>query len=112
MALDADVDDAGDFINSLVAASGGATPRAATQRHGAAETHHRSSLKTPEEVLDFHIATLADSHLAETAHIALDHADAGRDDRAEPDAGQWWRQLSALRLRETLYTMMSCPNTR
>jgi uncharacterized protein (DUF1800 family) len=97
------------FINSLVAASGGATTKGDTSGTALQKLITDHQLKTPEEVLDFHIAMLADSHLADdrrtllsttltqgaTTGLSLTLAGGGK--------------LSALRLRETLYTMMSLP---
>jgi len=99
------------FINSLVAASGGATTRGGDTSGTALQkliTSHQ--LKTPEEVLDFHIATLADSHLADDRRALLSTtltqgATTGPSLTLSGGGGK----LSALRLRETLYTMMSLP---
>jgi hypothetical protein len=99
------------FINSLVAASGGATTRGGDTSGTALQkliTSHQ--LKTPEEVLDFHIATLADSHLADDRRALLSttltqSATTGPSLTLAGGGGK----LSALRLRETLYTMMSLP---
>jgi uncharacterized protein (DUF1800 family) len=99
------------FINALVAASGGATAKGGDTSGTALQkliTDHQ--LKTPEDVLDFHIATLVDSHLADDRRALLtttltQGATTGPSLTLAGGGGK----LSALRLRETLYTLMSLP---
>jgi hypothetical protein len=98
------------FINSLVAASGGATTKGGAPSGTALQkliTDHQ--LKTPEEVLDFHIATLADSHLADDRRALLSTTLTQGATTGPSLTLAGGGKLSALRLRETLYTMMSLP---
>ncbi|HEX3271014.1 MAG TPA: DUF1800 domain-containing protein [Ktedonobacterales bacterium] len=99
------------FINSLVAASGGATTKGGDTSGTALQkliTDHQ--LKTPDEVLDFHIATLADSHLADDRRALLSTTlTQGATTGPSLTLAGGGGKLSALRLRETLYTMMSLP---
>jgi uncharacterized protein (DUF1800 family) len=99
------------FINSLVAASGGATTRGGDVSGTALQkliSDHQ--LKTPDEVLDFHIATLADSHLADDRRALLSTTlTQGATTGPSLTLAGGGGKLSALRLRETLYTMMSLP---
>ncbi|HEY7021706.1 MAG TPA: DUF1800 domain-containing protein [Ktedonobacterales bacterium] len=99
------------FINSLVAASGGAATRGGDTSGTALQkliTDHQ--LKTPDEVLDFHIATLADSHLADDRRALLSTTlTQGVTTGPSLTLAGGGGKLSALRLRETLYTMMSLP---
>ena len=111
LALHADLDDAGE-LHQL--ARRGQRRRddqgRRYERHGAAEAHHRSSAQDAGRSagLPYRHARRQPSG-RRPARAALDDADTGRDDRAEPDAGRRGGKLSALRLRETLYTMMSLP---
>ncbi len=98
------------FINALVAASGGATTKGGDTSGTALQkliTDHQ--LKTPEEVLDFHIATLADSHLADDRRALLTTTLTQGATTGPSLTLAGGGKLSALRLRETLYTMMSLP---
>ncbi|HEY7092992.1 MAG TPA: DUF1800 domain-containing protein [Ktedonobacterales bacterium] len=99
------------FINALVAASGGATTKGGDTSGTALQkliTDHQ--LKTPDEVLDFHIATLADSHLADDRRALLSTTlTQGATTGPSLTLAGGGGKLSALRLRETLYTMMSLP---
>jgi uncharacterized protein (DUF1800 family) len=98
------------FINSLVAASGGATTKGGDTSGTALQkliTDHQ--LKTPEEVLDFHIATLSDSHLADDRRELLTTTLTQGATTGPSLTLAGGGKLSALRLRETLYTMMSLP---
>ena len=99
------------FINALVAASGGATAKGGDASGTALQkliTDHQ--LKTPEEVLDFHIATLVDSHLADDRRTLLSTTlTQGATTGPSLTLAGGGGKLSALRLRETLYTMMSLP---
>jgi hypothetical protein len=61
-------------------------------------------------VLDFHIATLADSHLADDRRALLSTTlTQGATTGPSLTLAGGGGKLSALRLRETLYTMMSLP---
>jgi uncharacterized protein (DUF1800 family) len=99
------------FINSLVVASGGATTKGGDASGTALQkliTDHQ--LKTPEEVLDFHIAVLADSHLADDRRTLLSTTlTQGATTGPSLTLAGGGGKLSSLRLRETLYTMMSLP---
>ena len=99
------------FINLLVAASGGATTKGGDTSGTALQkliTDHQ--LKTPDEVLDFHIATLADSHLADDRRALLSTTlTQGATTGPSLTLAGGGGKLSALRLRETLYTLMSLP---
>jgi uncharacterized protein (DUF1800 family) len=98
------------FINSLVAASGGAATKGGDTSGTALQkliTDHQ--LKTPAEVLDFHIATLADSHLADDRRALLSTTLTQGAITGPSLTLAGGGKLSALRLRETLYTLMSLP---
>jgi uncharacterized protein (DUF1800 family) len=98
------------FINALVAASGGATTKGGDASSAALQkliTDHQ--LNTPDEVLDFHIATLADSHLADDRRALLSTTLTQGATTGPSLTLVGGGKLSALRLRETLYTMMSLP---
>jgi len=97
------------FINSLVAASGGVTTKGATSGTALQKLITDHQLKTPEEVLDFHIATLADSHLTEDRRELLSTMLTQGVTTGPSMTLAGGAKLSALRLRETLYTMMSLP---
>jgi hypothetical protein len=98
------------FINSLVAASGGAAAKGGDPSGTALQKlitdHH---LKTPDDVLDFHIATLADSHLADDRRALLSTTLTQGATTGPSLTLAGGGKLPALRLRETLYTMMSLP---
>src|SRR5262249_55283115 len=94
------------FINALVAASGGATAKGDTSGTALQKLITDHELKTPDEVLDFHVATLADSHLADDRRALLSTT------LAQGVAGpsltlSGGGKLSAAALREALYTLMS-----
>jgi uncharacterized protein (DUF1800 family) len=98
------------FINSLIAASGGATTKGGDTSGTALQkliTDHQ--LKTPDEVLDFHIATLADSHLADDRRALLSTTLTQGATTGPSLTLAGGGKLPAIRLRETLYTMMSLP---
>jgi uncharacterized protein (DUF1800 family) len=98
------------FVNALLAASGGATTKGGDASGTALQkliTDHQ--LKTPDEVLDFHIATLADSHLADDRRALLSTTLTQGATTGPSLTLAGGGKLSALRLRETLYTMMSLP---
>ena len=89
------------FINSLVAASGGATVKGDTSGTALQKLITDHQLKTPEEVLDFHIATLADSHLADDRRALLSTTLTQRATTGPSLTLASGSKLSALRLRET-----------
>jgi uncharacterized protein (DUF1800 family) len=98
------------FINTLIAASGGATTKGGDTSGTALQkliTDHQ--LKTPDEVLDFHIATLADSHLADDRRALLSTTLTQGATTGPSLTLAGGGKLSALLLRETLYMMMSLP---
>jgi uncharacterized protein (DUF1800 family) len=98
------------FINSLVAASGGATAKGDTSGTALQKLITDHQLKTPEEVLDFHIAMLADSHLADDRRALLSTTlTQGATTGPSLTLASGGGKLSAAALRETLYTMMSLP---
>ena len=97
------------FINALVAASGGATAKGDTSGTALQKLISDHQLKTPEEVLDFHIATLADSHLADDRRALLTTTLTQGATTGPSLTLAGGGKLSALRLRETLYTLMSLP---
>jgi uncharacterized protein (DUF1800 family) len=98
------------FINALVAASGGATAKGDTSGTALQKLITDHQLKTPEEVLDFHIATLADSHLADDRRELLSTTlTQGATSGPSLTLAGGGGKLSAAALRETLYTMMSLP---
>ena len=93
----------------VVAASGGATTRGDTSGTALQKLITDHQLKTPDEVLDFHIATLADSHLTEDRRELLSTMLTQGVTTGPSLTLAGGAKLSALRLRETLYTMMSLP---
>jgi uncharacterized protein (DUF1800 family) len=98
------------FINSLVAASGGATTKGGDASGTALQkliTDHQ--LKTPDEALDFHIATLLDNHLADDRRALLSTTLTQGATTGPSLSLAGGGKLPALRLRETLYTLMSLP---
>jgi uncharacterized protein (DUF1800 family) len=98
------------LINSLVAASGGATAKGGDTSGTALQkliTDHQ--LKTADDVLDFHIATLADSHLADDRRALLSTTLTQGATSGPSLTLAGGGKLSAAALRETLYTMMSLP---
>jgi hypothetical protein len=97
------------FVNALIAASGGATSKGDASGTDLQKLITDHQLKTPEEVLDFHIATLADSHLADDRRALLSTTLTQVATKGPSLTLAGGGKLSAAALRETLYMMMSLP---
>jgi Protein of unknown function (DUF1800) len=98
------------YINALVAASSGVGAKSGNTSVTALQkliSDHQ--LKTPDEVLAFHIATLADNHLADDrrALLATTLTQGGASGPTLTLYGG--AKLPASSLRGTLYTLMSLP---